>query len=637
MQLFSTTATEQRHQLVYNLAPFGDKIVLPEAYLVAVSDTGELTYYLRKVQQNNVAAFGYPLTGTYAEIFQIIERLQIKNLEKKYNATLKRPLKLPQLLAELTIKKKILQYVDNQLSRFLELVQKSDTNLTWDGQKKVKLSDMEVPFADEVLRAHAAFKRTDDGMHYRLRLEDRNGVFRIRNQDIRVLTNEPAWILMNLKIYRIAHINGNMTKAFMGKNVVPVPERHIKTYFNFVRKVATKISIEAEGFEMVDENELQAAVLKLERNIFDKTFGIKLQWRYRGKDFHWQDTKAQTVAVDFGDGDDISIRKITRDFAREKAFLKTFASFKVKADTDNLFRPVSSGKPIDVTAWFIEKKSELEAAGFQVADIQIGDKRVVNDIPKISFNQTRGLDWLDIHGTVTVGKFTFKFLKLANYIRTEDPFFPLPDGTYFIIPQEWMTRYKGLVQFAKMKDDKLRIHKSQYGVLSEIEGLDAEKFIEKVDYQPSKFLKATLRPYQLEGIKWLVNHHENDYGALLADDMGLGKTLQTIALLLYAREQKAAENAGGEDIAVDLFNTVENHVPLQALIVLPTSLIYNWESEIKKFAPPLLTYHHVGPKRHKDPKLLRRFDVLLTTYQTALRDVELLQQGNWEYIILDES
>ncbi|MFK7934670.1 MAG: DEAD/DEAH box helicase, partial [Saprospiraceae bacterium] len=65
--------------------------------------------------------------------------------------------------------------------------------------------------------------------------------------------------------------------------------------------------------------------------------------------------------------------------------------------------------------------------------------------------------------------------------------------------------------------------------------------------------------------------------------------------------------------------------------------IYNWESEIKKFAPTLLTYQHVGPKRHKDPKLLRRFDVLLTTYQTALRDVELLQQVKWEYIILDES
>ena len=65
-----------------------------------------------------------------------------------------------------------------------------------------------------------------------------------------------------------------------------------------------------------------------------------------------------------------------------------------------------------------------------------------------------------------------------------------------------------------------------------------EKDITKIDYTPSKNLKATLRPYQLEGVKWMVGHYQNDLGACLADDMGLGKTLQTIAVLLHAKEQK---------------------------------------------------------------------------------------------------
>ncbi|MEL7020667.1 MAG: DEAD/DEAH box helicase, partial [Bacteroidota bacterium] len=329
------------------------------------------------------------------------------------------------------------------------------------------------------------------------------------------------------------------------------------------------------------------------------------------------------------------------DFKTESNYLAILERLNIRVGDDNLFRPFSTvaAPPIDIPLWFIRQKSTLVEAGFLVEDIRIGDKSIVSNLPKISFAQTGGLDWLDIHGMVTVGKFTFKFLKLANYIRTSDPFFPLPDGTYFIIPQEWMTRYKGLIQFGTLKDERLRIHKSQYGVLQglAVDGLDTEQFIEKVVYQPSKLLKAKLRPYQLEGVQWLVNHHQNNYGALLADDMGLGKTLQTIALLLYASEQKTAEATTEEVTAADLFHTIEHRVPLQALIILPTSLIYNWENEIRKFAPALLTYQHVGAKRHKDLKLLRRFDVLLTTYQTALRDVELLRQVRWEYVILDES
>ncbi|MEM9930905.1 MAG: DEAD/DEAH box helicase, partial [Bacteroidota bacterium] len=157
----------------------------------------------------------------------------------------------------------------------------------------------------------------------------------------------------------------------------------------------------------------------------------------------------------------------------------------------------------------------------------------------------------------------------------------------------------------------------------------------------------TLRPYQLEGVQWLVQHYHQQLGACLADDMGLGKTLQTIAVLLYAKEMKAAAADTESTFTLpapqlDLFaeQPAEDEAflqPLRALIVLPASLVYNWESELQKFAPSLTVLRHIGQKRNKEVKVLRRYDVILTTYQTALRDQSTLEQIEFEYIILDES
>jgi SNF2 family DNA or RNA helicase len=70
---------------------------------------------------------------------------------------------------------------------------------------------------------------------------------------------------------------------------------------------------------------------------------------------------------------------------------------------------------------------------------------------------------------------------------------------------------------------------------------------------------------------------------------------------------------------------------------MPASLVFNWHNEINKFAPQLTVYRHTGSKRHRDIRLLSRFDILLTTYQTALRDVDMLGQLEYEYVVLDES
>ncbi|MGL4688005.1 MAG: DEAD/DEAH box helicase, partial [Fusobacteriaceae bacterium] len=126
-------------------------------------------------------------------------------------------------------------------------------------------------------------------------------------------------------------------------------------------------------------------------------------------------------------------------------------------------------------------------------------------------------------------------------------------------------------------------------------------------------IKATLREYQEYGYKWLSYLVDNNLGGCLADDMGLGKTLQAITLLTRIHLEKKATS----------------------LVIMPKSLIYNWENEIKKFSPGLKTGIYYGNTR--DITILNDKDIILTTYGTIRNDIEKLRKENFELVILDES
>jgi len=129
-------------------------------------------------------------------------------------------------------------------------------------------------------------------------------------------------------------------------------------------------------------------------------------------------------------------------------------------------------------------------------------------------------------------------------------------------------------------------------------------------------LNAQLRPYQQRGYSWMYRNSRIGFGSILADDMGLGKTLQVISILLKFKEEKAIN---------------DKH---KALIVVPTGLLTNWQSEIEKFAPSISTHIFHGTGR--DYKLFNA-DVLLTTYGVLRSEAELLKKQKWQVMIIDEA
>jgi superfamily II DNA or RNA helicase len=137
------------------------------------------------------------------------------------------------------------------------------------------------------------------------------------------------------------------------------------------------------------------------------------------------------------------------------------------------------------------------------------------------------------------------------------------------------------------------------------------------DVAPPAGFKLELRPYQKEGLAWLQFLRQHELSGILADDMGLGKTAQTLAHLLLEKESGRLDKP--------------------ALIILPTSLIFNWKNEAARFAPDLRVLSLHGPERKNHFGEIAQHDVILTTYPLLWRDADELMQHSYHLLILDEA
>ncbi|MFZ4560485.1 MAG: DEAD/DEAH box helicase [Saprospiraceae bacterium] len=199
----------------------------------------------------------------------------------------------------------------------------------------------------------------------------------------------------------------------------------------------------------------------------------------------------------------------------------------------------------------------------------------------------------------------------------------LSDGSHALLNESYVRRLERLF---KKKGKTARVSFFDVPFLDEVIGEVAqEKTFQKsralfegfnqLDTSRAQLpaLNAELRPYQVQGFKWLQYLHDNRIGGCLADDMGLGKTLQTLSLLasLYPQQSKPS------------------------LIVMPRSLLFNWEREVRRFAPQLKTYTFYGNNREIED--LRTAQLVFTTYATLRNTIEDLKEESFFYVILDES
>jgi non-specific serine/threonine protein kinase len=273
------------------------------------------------------------------------------------------------------------------------------------------------------------------------------------------------------------------------------------------------------------------------------------------------------------------------------------------------------------------KESKVPVFGFDA----LRNFRFNTARPSTHIHVTSGLDWFDAKVEIDFEGQRVGISDIKKALAAKQSFVQLGDGTLGILPDEWLKRYSLLFKVGDGKNDKLHLSKYHMSVIDELyENRDAtelsfaldEKFerlrefkkIPEID-APAE-LQAVLRPYQTAGYQWLNYLNEVGWGGILADDMGLGKTVQALTMLQHYKMLQGS---------------------LKAIVICPTTLIYNWENEIKKFTPDLSWRIHHGSVRSRDIAELQKANIVITTYGTLRSDIQTLMKIPFDYVVLDES
>jgi len=244
--------------------------------------------------------------------------------------------------------------------------------------------------------------------------------------------------------------------------------------------------------------------------------------------------------------------------------------------------------------------------------------------PTLNLSMSHGIDFLEGSAYLDFDGDRIALFEALNQYK-KNAYIPLNDGTHAVVNRHYMEKLRRLFHRNNETDD-VQLSFFDLPIVEElIDEKTAREAFEKsreifqgfntIQSQKMRLPKvnATLRSYQKQGYKWIKYLYNNQLGGCLADDMGLGKTLQTIAMLasIYPKEK------------------------MSSLIVMPKSLLFNWENEINKFAPKLTYGIYYGTNRNFDD--VSHKNLILTTYAVLRNDIESLKEKEFHYVILDES
>jgi superfamily II DNA or RNA helicase len=311
---------------------------------------------------------------------------------------------------------------------------------------------------------------------------------------------------------------------------------------------------------------------------------------------------------------------------------------------------------------------------------------------KIQVNS--GIDWFELHGSVDFGGVSAQLPVLLAALKRGDQMVKLDDGTYGMLPEDWMKKYGLIAGLGEEREDHLRFRKTQVGVLDALlasqPGADVDETFARARAELKRFsgivpaeapdeFSGELRPYQKDGLGWMHFLRQFNFGGCLADDMGLGKTVQVLALLEARRQlraeategqevettgrrgdgatgrnkskesresARAVNNGHGENAGADQDVALSPRPPIApsssptapSLAVVPKSLVFNWKQEAAKFTPKLRVLDHTGQFRQKESlDHFKEYDLILTTYGTLRNDAIVFKDMRFDYIILDEA
>jgi superfamily II DNA or RNA helicase len=606
------------------------------------------------LREKDMGKYDFDFTGQEKEIVRLTSKISQTNLLSRFSRNGAADEFFGPANAE-QYRKQVTPFVEKQMFRVAQILMTSGIPLYKKDSKYSRLYEEDlISVPEEYSTVLFDFHRHALGTDYRLRIFRKDQEVRIMNRNVHVVTNDPCILQISNQLHVFENIGYKKIIPFLTRETISISRELEEKYFrNFVAGIIADHEVLCSGFTVIDHYKKPVPVLYLEPDLSYMPVFI-LRFRYSGKEFLHSDKKRRFVRSDFSK-DAYKFERIHRD-AESETDLFQFLLRSGLVERDGSFA-LPNLKLLDfdqavyyMVTWLSSHTRELAEHGFEIKQTALTTKYFTG-VPEIKFEIRSKSDWFDVYGEVRFGEYRFPFIKLRKYILNDIREFELPNGEVVILPEEWFSRYKILYPFAKGEGYVMTFQRHHFHLLksgSFHTGTDAytdlfNDFENSSQISVPEELKAELRNYQLTGFQWMYSLFKNNLGGCLADDMGLGKTIQAIAYLLKVRKlakpsgQKLRARTGQLSLFTDVEESICNPV---SLIVMPTSLVHNWESEIARFAPTLKVYKHTGPQRMqlwKDGAPPVLYDIILTTYGTLRNDADFLKETEFTSIILDES
>jgi len=627
--------SEKPCKIVYSICKHEFLGFLIEPHIVQLnSDEGfSLTY--QRLFSTTALEFSSILDETDMKLIKLLEETEQSHIIKRYHKKAIRPVEYFSTIFDEKIYDTLRPKIEKKIVEALKLIGNRNLYLMskegWPVERKLSI-------ATEPSSVLFHFRRNLTETRYFPTIKFQGQRIEFMFKEAQIICNQPAWLLLDEVLYYFEEdVEGKKLQPFLNKRFISIPKSSEKTYFEkFVAPLIEKHAVYAEGFEIRTEKFEAIPVLKLLHSDSESP-QLQLYFRYGDYIFPSGSDRRVTVRTEKRDNDYI-FHRIKRSLSWEKNKINILQELGLSSSGtifSNVYNPVSQDKdsedsPFSVINWLNEHHDDLETKGFLFEQTD-GNKRYVIGRSKVDLEIRENNDWFDIHAVVHFGPYRIPFIDLKNHILNKIREFKLPSGEIAVIPEQWFAQYSNLLQFSEgSKHLKLKKHhiglvndfsNSELAIVSmdrKLKKLADFEEIEEIDVP--KAFHGILRPYQKAGYNWFHFLRKYNFGGCLADDMGLGKTVQTLALLQKVKEEN-------HDIGIHT----------TSLIIMPTSLVYNWLNEAKKFAPKLRIHAHTGSFRNKDIEIFANYDVVITTYGISRVDVEILKTFFYEYIILDES
>ncbi len=644
-------SASQPFQIIYSLYQHEYQGFVFESYIVHLDEKGRLTYQHQNISSKNAREFSKGLDDRDFELIEIMDQMQAEVLVKKFSPKFMKP---DEFFAKIYDKAKGNELIQEQIDDYMEkrrakVLEKLKGKTLYEMGNDGEPTWRKIEVLEKKTTVQFHFMRSNENTNYFPTLHFQGKKLDLPNATAYLICKSPAWMVLNGKLYGFEkYVDGKKLVPFLSKKFVVIPKNVEETYYNrFVAPlIASFDDVEANGFEInkttydphpiLTLSELHTSQTEVAPSLFEASTPAEdtsdsagkivfdLSFRYGKHIFRGDNIGQVSVTLEKQGNDGYVFHRIARHTDEEKSFLHTLQKLGLPTKGFRVAIPKS-----EAFSWLNENRVNLLNLGFEVSQPESRDKKYFVGKAVIEVEVKESIDWFDIHAKIRFGEFEIPFKELRKLIMRKKVEFKLPNGEIAIIPEAWLTKYADLFALSETEgaNEKTVLRKHHLNLVKELEeGNLAKVHISEKMRSLSSFsgiknyalpagFNGALRPYQKAGYNWLRFLNEYRLGGCLADDMGLGKTVQTLTML-----QAEKESGSGA-----------------SLLIMPTSLIYNWEMEASKFTPELKILNYTGTLRNKDIKRFEKYDLVLTSYGIARLDIELLQQYYFNYIILDES